>query len=111
MARAVAVSGATGHDGLAYPLRDALGIRPVAMPLVVPRPAVQRQQDQPEAIGRVLGDDKAAPGPSDSHPVLADGFNWQSPNLQPELEKLAERLWQNLRRRLKVERERSRGWV
>lgn len=68
--------------------------------------AVQRAEAPVEAIGRLVGE-----GSGSHERVLATGFDWESPELPREIDKLAERLWQDLRRRLRVERERERGWV
>lgn len=68
--------------------------------------AVQRAEAPVEAIGRLVSGSS-----SESGRVLATGFDWESPELPREIDKLAERLWQDLRRRLRVERERERGWV
>ncbi len=69
---------------------------------------VQREPDSSEAVGRIV---ESGSGASDSTKVLATGFDWGAPELPRELDKLADRLWQDLRRRLRVERERERGWV
>ncbi len=93
---------------LAYPR-----LTPAEMPLAPttaaqPVPAqVQREIAAPEAVGRIVGDgDGTASGA-----VLATGFAWGSPDLPREIDKLADHLWQDLRRRLRIERERERGWV
>jgi hypothetical protein len=98
---------AAGQAAAGYPLRDQLGVRPVEMPLAAPAPSVERAVDQPEAIGRIVSAGEVV---TESR-VLAEGFDWKSPGLQAEIDKLAERLWQDFRRKLKVERERARGWV
>lgn len=93
---------------LAYPR-----LTPAEMPLAPATAAqpvqaqVQREMAAPEAVGRIIGDgDGTASGA-----VLATGFAWGSPDLPREIDKLADHLWQDLRRRLRIERERERGWV
>jgi hypothetical protein len=103
MANTVAHRSAGAADGGSFQSLPPLSARPATMPLNTPAPAVQRLAETADTAAPAMGSITSM-GPEGAAAVPAGGAGDGV-----DIEKLTDRVWQQIRRRLQIERERRHG--
>jgi hypothetical protein len=84
------------------------GHEPVEMPLVSPPPAIAREVDTARVENRISREVTIDEVHSQVDPGNGNANN-NAPAPEPNIDEITEKVWQRIRRKLRIERERSRG--